>query len=162
MESNGDGQSSSNSSQVLNRVLKVGDTVEAEVVRIADFGAFAQLSNGKKGLIHISQISDSYVKNVSDHLKVGDKVKARIKTISPDGKIDLTLKEEKEPATRPREQARRFENGRQGNFSSHPKDKTFKTSTFEEKLKNFLKESEERQADLRKHFEEKRGQKGKF
>lgn len=161
MQSNGDGQSSSNSSQALNQVLKVGDTVEAEVVRITDFGAFVQFSNGKKGLIHISQISDSYVKNVSDHLKVGDKVKARIKAISPDGKIDLTLKDQRESTPRPKEQPRRFENGRHGNFSSHPKDKIFKTSSFEERLKNFLKESEERQADLRKHFEEKRG-KGKF
>lgn len=143
MQSNGDGQSSSNSSQVLNRVLKVGDIVEAEVVRITDFGAFVHFSNGRKGLIHISQISDSYVKNVNDHLKVGDKVKARIITISPNGKIDLTLKTQKEPA-------------------QFPKDRAFKTSTFEEKLKQFLKESEERQADLRKHFEEKRGQKGKF
>lgn len=161
MQSSGDGQSSSNSSQALNQVLKVGDTVEAEIVRITDFGAFVQFSNGKKGLIHISQISDSYVKNVSDHLKVGDKVKARIKAISPDGKIDLTLKDQRESTPRPKEQPRRFENGRHGNFSSHPKDKIFKTSSFEERLKNFLKESEERQADLRKHFEEKRG-KGKF
>lgn len=139
MDSNGDGQVPSNSSQVLNQVLKAGDVVEAEIVRIADFGAFVKFLNGKKGLIHISQISDSYVKNVADHLRVGDRVKARIITISPDGKIDLTLKSQRvEPA-------------------QFPKEKVFKTSTFEEKLRQFLKESEERQADLRKYLEEKRG-----
>lgn len=143
MDSNGDGQVASNSNQVLNQVLKVGDTVEAEIVRIADFGAFVKISNGKKGLIHISQISDSYVKNVADHLRVGDKVRARIIAISPDGKIDLTLKTQREQTQFPREKA-------------------FRTSTFEEKLKHFLKESEERQADLRKHLEEKRGQKNRY
>ncbi len=155
MDSNGDGQSSSNSSQVLNQVLKVGDTVEAEVVRITDFGAFVKFSDGRKGLIHISQISDSYVKNVNDHLRVGDKVKAKVITISPDGKIDLTLKTPREPQAPQGEKIRRAEDGRRGNPSQFPKDKTFKTSTFEEKLKQFLKESEKRQADLRKHFEEK-------
>ncbi|KPK40011.1 MAG: hypothetical protein AMJ78_07620 [Omnitrophica WOR_2 bacterium SM23_29] len=141
MQSNGDGQISNSSTGILSQVLKVGDLVEAEVMRITDFGAFVKFSNGKRGLIHISQISDSYVKNVSDHLRVGDKVRARIKTISPDGKIDLTLKEQREPQA--------------------PEGKTFKTSTFEEKLKQFLKESEKRQADLRKHLEEKRS-KGRY
>lgn len=125
MDSNGDGQVPSISNQVLNQVLKVGDVVEAEIVRITDFGAFVKFANGKKGLIHISQISDSYVKNVADHLRVGDKVKARIIAISPDGKIDLTLKTQREQ-------------------TQFPKEKAFRTSTFEEKLKQFLKESEER------------------
>ncbi len=157
MQSNEDGQGPSNLSQVLNQILKVGDTVEAEVVRITDFGAFVKFLNGKKGLIHISQISDSYVKNVNDHLRVGDKVKARIKTISPDGKIDLTLKEQKEPQVT---QIQRTEDGRRGDPAQFPKDKAFKSSAIEEKLKQFLKESEKRQADLRKHFEEKRGKSG--
>lgn len=153
MQSNGDGQNSVDPGQQLSQALKVGDVVEAEVVKIADFGAFVKFSNSKKGLIHISQISDSYVKNVNDHLRVGDKVKAKIRTISPDGKIDLTLKEQKELDANPVRNS--------ASYGPRPKGKIFKTSSFEEKLKNFLKESEERQADLRKHLEEKRG-KGKY
>ncbi|KPK39832.1 MAG: hypothetical protein AMJ78_07840 [Omnitrophica WOR_2 bacterium SM23_29] len=146
---------------MLNQALKVGDTVEAEVVRITDFGAFVKLSDGKKGLIHISQISDSYVKNVNDHLSIGDKVKARVVTISPDGKIDLSLKSQREPEARQEDKRRRTEEGYRDNSVQFRRAKTFKTSTFEEKLKQFLKDSEERQADLKKQLEEKRG-KGRF
>lgn len=161
MRSNGDGQGSIDSSQILNQALKVGDAVEAEVVRITDFGAFVKLADGKKGLIHISQISDSYVKNVNDHLRIGDKVKARVVTISPDGKIDLSLKSQRGPEARQEDKRRHTEESCRDNPVQFRRAKTFKTSTFEEKLKQFLKESEKRQADLRKHSEEKRG-KGRF
>lgn len=159
MESNSDGQSpiNQNSAQTVTQALKVDEVVEVEVTRITEYGAFVKFTNGKKGLIHISQVADSYVKNVNDHLKVGDKVKARIMTISPDGKIDLTLKTQKEAPPRPREQKRQFEGARRENNSSYPNNKPFKTSAFEEKLKDFLKESEERQVDLKKHIEEKQG-----
>lgn len=170
MESNDNGQkpTGQEQTQTLNQALKAGEVVEAEVTRITEYGAFVKLANGKKGLIHISQVADSYVKNVNDHLKVGDKVKARIMTISPDGKIDLTLKTQKESSprpvrnsisngARPRGEKRQFDGPRRENSSSYPENKLFKTSAFEEKLKNFLKESEERQTDLKKHVEEKQG-----
>lgn len=99
--------------------LGKGDLVEVEITKIANFGAFVRLPNKKSGLIHISQISDNFVKDINKHLKVGDKAKAKILEISPDGKIDLTLKKEKEA------------------FTSFPKGRTFKNSPFEGKIKIF-------------------------
>lgn len=159
MESNDNRQkpTGQEQTQTLNQTLKADEVVEAEVTRITEYGAFVKLINGKKGLIHISQVADSYVKNVNDHLKVGDKVKARIMTISPDGKIDLTLKTQKESSPRPRGEKRQFDGPRRENSSSYPENKPFKASAFEEKLRNFLKESEGCQADLKKHVEEKQG-----
>lgn len=116
-----------------------GDLVEIEVTGITDFGAFVRLPNKRSGLIHISQISDSFVKDINEYIKVGDKVKARILDISPDGKIQLSLKKEKET------------------FTSFPKGKTFKNSSFEEKMKKFLKQSQQRQADLKHNIETKQG-----
>ncbi|MDD5073049.1 MAG: S1 RNA-binding domain-containing protein [Candidatus Omnitrophica bacterium] len=152
--------------------VKIDDVVDAEVMKIAEFGAFVKFGN-KKGLIHISQVSDSYVKKVEDHLKVGDKVKAKIIKVSPDGKIDLTLKSGKEQASRqPRGQfpsggrPQREHGGRRGgrpdsgfreNMSSSPEGKSFKASPFEDKLKNFLVDSGELQTDIKKHVEEKQG-----
>lgn len=130
----------------------VHDIVEVEITRITDYGAFVKFGDGKKGLIHISQVADSYVKNVNDHLKVGDKVKAKITAVSPDGKIDLTLKTPKDSMSRLREQKRSS-----GQNSSSRSDKPFRTSAFEERLKQFLEESEERQADIKKHVEQKQG-----
>lgn len=159
MESNDNGQKPTDQdrAQVLNQVLKADEVVEVEVTRITEYGAFVKFANEKKGLIHISQVADSYVKNVNDHLKVGDRVKARIVTIAPDGKIDLTLKSQKESLSRSKGQPRQFEGPRRENSSSYPQNKPFRTSVFEEKLKDFLKESEERQSDLKKHIEGKQG-----
>lgn len=98
----------------------VGQVLEAQVFKITDFGAFVKLPGNRLGLIHISQIADDYVKNISDHLKVGDRVNARVVQVTADGKIDLTLK-------MPKEQANTF-----------PKNKEFKTNIFEEKMFEFL------------------------
>jgi len=72
-------------------MIKTGDIVEAEIFRITSFGAFARLKDGRKAFLHISQIADGFVKNISDHLRLGDKIKARVLKVE-DGKIDLTLK----------------------------------------------------------------------
>ena len=117
--------------------IKVGDSVEAEVFKITNFGAFVRLPGNKRGLIHISQVSDNYVKDINEHLKIGDRVTARVTQVE-DGKVDLTLKKEK-PV-----------------INSFPKGKGFRSSDFEDKLKHFLKRSEERQYDLRRNLESKR------
>lgn len=72
--------------------LEVGAILEGKVTRITNFGAFVALENGKNGLIHISEISTSYVEKVSDHLKEGDTVKVKVVSISDDGKIELSKK----------------------------------------------------------------------
>ena len=148
--------------------VKIDDVVDAKVIKIAEFGAFVKFGN-RKGLIHISQVSDSYVKKVEDRLKIGDKVKAKVIKISPDGKIDLTLKSGREQAPRParsddarprREQERRpgrQDTGYRENMSSSPDGKAFKASPFEDKLKHFLDESDELQTTLKKHIEKKQG-----
>ena len=117
--------------------VKVGDTVEVEVFKITNFGAFVKLPANQRGLIHISQVSDNYVKDINEHMRIGDRVKARVLQIE-DGKIDLTLKREKPP------------------MNSFPRGKEFRSSDIEDKIKRFLKKSEERQSDLRRNIEAKR------
>jgi S1 RNA binding domain protein len=72
-----------------------GDIVEATVRRIAPFGAFVRLADGRKGLIHISQVAEEFVNEIKDHIKVGQVVRARITAISDDGKVDLSIKKAK-------------------------------------------------------------------
>jgi small subunit ribosomal protein S1 len=66
--------------------MPVGTTIEGEVVRIADFGAFVEVETGIEGLIHISELSEERVEKTSDVLKVGDKVKAVVISIDKDDK----------------------------------------------------------------------------
>lgn len=72
-----------------------GEIVEATIRRIAPFGAFVRLADGRKGLIHISQIAEEYVEEIKDHVKIGDVVRARITGVSEDGKVDLSIKKAK-------------------------------------------------------------------
>ena len=74
------------------KTYEVGEMVEGEVVKILDFGAIVELGPHQDGMIHVSELKDGFVKNVSDVLKVGDFVRAKIIRVDPDGRIGLSLK----------------------------------------------------------------------
>lgn len=81
----------------LTREFEVGDIVSGKIVKILDFGAFVELSSSKDGLLHISEIDNKRVNNVSEYYKVGDSV--RVKVIEKDrtsGKLGLSVKQLKE------------------------------------------------------------------
>lgn len=71
--------------------VEIGEIYEGVVRDIVDFGAFVELLPGKDGLLHVSEISNEYVENVKDHLKVGDEVKVKVIGIK-NGKISLSKK----------------------------------------------------------------------
>ncbi|RKY28095.1 MAG: polyribonucleotide nucleotidyltransferase [Candidatus Omnitrophota bacterium] len=73
--------------------LEVGKVYTAKVTRITSFGAFCEIKPGKLGLLHISEISPNFVKNVSDYLKEGDVIKVKILQIDQQGKITLSKKQ---------------------------------------------------------------------
>lgn len=92
--------------QILQDKFKVGDIVEAPVMRISQFGVFVSLDGGISGLIHLSEISSSMVKNIEDHVKVGETIKAKIITFDPTAKrIGLSIKALEENASAPAETA---------------------------------------------------------
>lgn len=72
--------------------LEVGNILEGTVVNITNFGAFIDL-NGKTGLVHISEVADTYVKDIKEYIKEGDKVKVKILGIDDNGKISLSIKQ---------------------------------------------------------------------
>ncbi|GAA3714027.1 polyribonucleotide nucleotidyltransferase [Oceanisphaera sediminis] len=81
----------------LTAEVESGTIYDGQVVRLADFGAFVNILPGKDGLVHISQITEERVKNVSDHLTVGDTVKVKVLEVDRQGRIRLSIKEAKEP-----------------------------------------------------------------
>ncbi len=84
------------------RVIEVGEIYYGTVTRTTSFGAFVDIGGGKEGLVHISKISKEHVKNVTDYVKVGDKVPVKVIEIDEQGRINLTMKdlnEEKEEET---------------------------------------------------------------
>ena len=72
--------------------VEAGTIYEGKVVRLMDFGAFVNILPGKDGLVHISQISDERVANVSDKLSEGDIVKVKVLEVDKQGRIRLSMK----------------------------------------------------------------------
>jgi polyribonucleotide nucleotidyltransferase len=72
--------------------VEVGTIYEGKVAKIMDFGAFVNILPGKDGLVHISQISDERVENVSDKLSEGDIIKVKVLEVDRQGRIRLSMK----------------------------------------------------------------------
>jgi len=70
----------------------VGKVYSGTVTRIMDFGAFVEIIPGKEGLVHVSQISEKRVNNVSDELKVGQKIRVMVREIDELHRVNLTMK----------------------------------------------------------------------
>lgn len=71
---------------------EVGKIYSGKVKRVTDFGAFVEIAPGKDGLVHISRLSDKFVKNVSDVVKVGDEIKVKLISIDELGRLNLSAK----------------------------------------------------------------------
>jgi len=72
--------------------IEVGKIYEGRVAKLMDFGAFVNILPGKDGLVHISQISEERVENVSDKLSEGDLVKVKVLEVDKQGRVRLSMK----------------------------------------------------------------------
>ena len=120
--------------------LETGKVVTGKVKSIAPFGAFIELEGGVQGLVHISEISFGYVKEVSDHLKVGDSVKVKILAEGKNGRLDLSVKQAMD---------------RPAKHEFRPAPAEAKMS-FEDMLSKFKKESDEKMSYLKTNVKESR------
>lgn len=128
--------------------LEVGTIVEGKVTGFTSFGAFIDLGEGKKGLVHISEVASEYVKEIGDHLTVGQDVKVKVLSIGDDGKISLSIKkatEEKKPQPRPRPQRSNSVNVWQGSKSEDAGGRSF-----EDMMAKFKQVSDEKMSDLKR------------
>jgi len=131
--------------------FEVGNVVEGKVTGITKFGAFIQLQDGTMGLVHISEIADSYVTDVNEYLKENQIVRVKVISIDSKGKLSLSIKKAINPKNK--------------TFGSPPDDFDWSSSksenlSFEERLSKYKKDSEEKLSDLKRSFESKRGSGG--
>ncbi|MBR7164181.1 MAG: S1 RNA-binding domain-containing protein [Clostridia bacterium] len=138
-------------------VLEPGKIVTGKVTGISPFGAFISLGEGKTGLVHISEVALTYVKNVSDFLKENDEVKVKIISIDDSGKVSLSIKqalldERKKNAP---ERAARVPRTERVDWSK--KQDNAGPMSFEEMMNKFKQTSDEKMQDLKRGMESKRG-----
>ncbi|MBS6546143.1 MAG: S1 RNA-binding domain-containing protein [Clostridiaceae bacterium] len=142
--------------------LAVGAIFEGKVTGITKFGAFVALPEGKSGMVHISEVANSFVSDIKDFLTEGQMVKVKVINIDQAGRINLSIKKAQQPgedggaSARPQAQQRRpAPRPRGGAPRQAPRDPA--TMTFEDKLKMFMADSESRMADIKHNNDRKSG-----
>ncbi|MBR2732352.1 MAG: S1 RNA-binding domain-containing protein [Clostridia bacterium] len=146
--------------------IEEGAIVNGKVTGLTDFGAFVELENGKTGMIHISEVAPTYVKDIREHLSVGQAVQAKVLSVSPEGKISLSIKKlnaeqgqpAPRPAPRPRPQRRAAPQVWNGPKSTAPA--AGEKQSFEDMMARFKQVSDEKITDLKRSGDSKRGSPG--
>ncbi len=122
--------------------VEVGNIVKGKVTGITDFGAFVKLPNGKTGLVHISEIADTYVKDINNYVDRNETVKVKVLSIKEGGeKIGLSIRKALTEEEKERNRQRAL--------------------SFEDKLSEFKKESDRKLQDLERQKKSRRGSSGK-
>ena len=142
--------------------LELNSIVEGKVSGITKFGAFVDLQNGQTGLVHISEVSRSFVSDINDLLKIGDTVSAKVISVD-NGKISLSIKQtqpETESKPNPKQKRQPYKPAPPvtgpGNYEWQS---DFKTgpSSFEDMMSSFKRRSEDKFSDLKRSSGESRG-----
>lgn len=140
--------------------LEVGSIIEGKVSGITKFGAFVALPEGKSGLVHISELANTFVSDVSEYVQMGQAVKVKILGISPEGKINLSIKRAVETPPAERAPSYRRPAAPRKPASEAPQfaqvDPPSADQAFEDRLKKFMQESDSRIADNRMYADRNR------
>lgn len=147
--------------------LGVGEILEGRVTGLTKFGAFVSLPEDQVGMVHISEVSTTYVKDIGDFLEKGQTVKVKVLNVDENGKISLSLKQVPENAEvikkaddeqsdkgERREHKRSAPNVWQGQKSKFSDSKDL---TFEEMMSQFKQQSDDKLTDLKRATESKHG-----
>ncbi|QLQ23173.1 MAG: RNA-binding protein S1 [Paracoccaceae bacterium] len=162
--------------------IEVGSKVQGKVTGITHFGAFVELPNGKTGLVHISEVADSYVKDINEVLTVGQEVTVKVLNVENDGKIGLSIKKAVDrPVSERPERPERPAGERFSRTTSRRQVKVVHAAaavhavvprgggrreqrrepeTFDTLMSKFLKDSDERLSTLKRQTDSKRGGRG--
>ena len=151
--------------------LEIGAIQEGKVTGITKFGAFVMLPGGTSGLVHISEIANAYVSDVNDYLKVGDAVKVKILSVNEAGKVNLSIKQAQPSAPRPARPPRPAQNAARPAYTPRPSNGGYRSaaprdgevagpsgdSSFEDKLKHFMQQSDSKISDSKIYADRRSG-----
>ncbi|EEW93066.1 S1 domain-containing RNA-binding protein [Granulicatella elegans] len=157
--------------------IEVGNILPGKVTGITNFGAFVDLGNRKTGLVHISEVSNSYIKDIKDVLTVGDEVQVKVMEISGDGKVSLSIRRASADSSEETvEEKPKFQKSAPRNQEGQGFKKPYaaksatsfekkspsqaKVNDFDAMMSSFLKDSEDRLTSLKRNTEGKRGGRG--
>ncbi len=155
--------------------FEVGTVLEGKVTGITKFGAFIALPDGKSGMVHISEVANTYVNDIHDHLSEGQTVKVKVLSVTPEGKVNLSIK-----SAEPRERENRApaRERRAPKSDEQPQNRSRYANTapredgqvapktadlsFENKLKQFMQESDSKISGSRLYEQRKSSRRKRY
>lgn len=155
--------------------VAVGEVIEGKVTGITKFGAFVELPGGKTGMVHISEVAPTYVKEIKDHVSLNQVVKVKVLAISEEGKISLSIKraidspqsaqnQGGQSGGAPRAYQRRPSAPRVSSPAGYewtPRSRTSESMSFEDMMAKFKQSSDDKMSDLKKYMDVKHGTGGR-
>ena len=133
--------------------FEIGSIIEGKVSGLTNFGAFISLPGGATGMVHISEVSTTYVKDIHEQLKEGQDVKVKVLSISAEGKISLSIKQtEAQPVAAPSAppQRPRRPQSRPNGWQGQPQASSNEPAAFEDMMAKFKQVSDDKFSDLRR------------
>lgn len=143
-------------------MVEVGAILEGKVTGLTNFGAFVSLPDNVTGMVHISEVSHSYVSDIHEYLKENQTVKVKVLDVTPEGKVSLSIKKAMDPPARP--QGERNERGDRGDRGDRPQrrpkrgtpnvwkgnERREEPQSFEDMMARFKQVSDEKMSDLKR------------
>ncbi|MBQ8767414.1 MAG: S1 RNA-binding domain-containing protein [Oscillospiraceae bacterium] len=140
--------------------IDIGSVHEGTVTGLTKFGAFVKLENGASGMVHISEVSNEYVSEISEHLSEGDKVKVKVIEINEKGKIGLSIKKALPQPEKPKVQKPKRENHNNRGWKGTPQQDSSAPMSFEDMMAKFKAQSEDKMSDLKRSSDKRGGNTG--
>lgn len=138
-------------------MIAVGNVIEGKVINVMPFGVFVDLGNRQSGLVHISELSTGFIKNINEYVKKGDMLKVKVIKIDDSGKISLSAKLDDKQPKKPRAQREPDrETGPVRPLNIDWSEKSSDNLSFEDKLSKFKQDSDEKMQALKKSAGSKR------
>ncbi len=139
--------------------VEIGEILDGKVTGITNFGAFVELPDKSTGMVHISEVSNTYIKDIHEKLEENQEVKVKVIDINEKGKIALSIKKALPPEEAPAPKKAYSDKPKRNQppvWTGTPKAENENLS-FEDMLARFKTRSDEKQSDLKKHTASKRG-----
>ena len=134
--------------------LEVGQIVEGKITGIKEYGLFADVGEGVSGMVHISEVSRTFVSDIKEIYKIGDTAKMKVLNVGDDGKISLSIKKAMEPEERngdnrrPRREKKPTPAKPDGSYVWTPQKS--ESMGFEDMMNRFKQTSDEKFSDLKR------------
>lgn len=137
-------------------MVEIGSIVEGKVLSVMPFGAFVDIGNKQSGLVHISEVSAKFVKDINDCVKKGDSVKVKIVSIDDNGRISLSIKQASDVKKERTSEKKTRPSGPVRPANIDWSASASENLSFEDKLSKFKQDSDEKMQTLRRNNESKR------